>query len=170
MLTNIFTGPHHHRNSRPSNHRYIPLHRRHRLVRKCLHDNRLRFPASLRPNLHLLLPQMGVPLQRLHLRTRLPHLRRLAKLTHFYRRPCHCRSWLSRNLLWQYCAYGRYSTTAQAACLSEFHGCGILGIFGGGSSYGRSFHDASYVEMVFLHQLACWRRNIDSDVLASAVE
>jgi len=81
------SGSNNHRHRRPTNHKCLPLHQRHRLVRQRLYDDRLRLPASLRPHLHLLLPEMGLPNQRLNLRAGVAHLRHRAELTHVHCRP-----------------------------------------------------------------------------------
>lgn len=58
--TNLNTGSHHHSNSYSAYDRRLPLLRRHRLVRKRLHDNQLRLPTHLWTYLHILPHQVGL--------------------------------------------------------------------------------------------------------------
>ena len=112
------TGPHHHRDRHPAHHGRLPLPRRHGLVRQCVPARPVRLPAALRPCLHLLLPQAGLPRRYRPLRARLRPVRSGALVRGLHRRPRLRGLGELGHLLGRHCYHGVYRAAGQEVDLS----------------------------------------------------
>ena len=77
-----------------------------------------------------------------------------SQFKYLHRRPCHCRCWFRRDILWCHCYYRSNSPSAEATYLCWSYGVHIRHLISRWAINGWCFHGPSVLAMVLLHQVS----------------